>query len=62
MENAEAYFARRARQEQAAAEKARSSAAHEMHVELARRYQELADLEHETSQYMEVWASPDNER
>lgn len=49
------YFARRAREEREAAEQAKSERAALSHRELARRYQELADLEEETARFMESW-------
>ena len=43
MENDRSYFARRSMQERAAAEDARDPLAQEAHLELAARYEELAE-------------------
>ena len=56
MKSQEAYFARRAREEREAAEEATSALARQSHLDVARRYQELADLEAETRRHLESWA------
>ena len=47
MENDRSYFARRSMQERGAAENARDPLAQEAHLELALRYEQLAEASHE---------------
>jgi len=47
MENDRSYFARRSMQERAAAENARDPLTQEAHLELALRYEQLAEASHQ---------------
>jgi hypothetical protein len=63
MEHDRSYFARRSMQERAAAEDARDPLAQEAHLELAARYEELAEATDElrpgsaghSTRYVKAW-------